>query len=86
MLNRVVVMGRLVHDPELKQTQSGICVTTFSIAVERDFKDKSTGEKVADFLDVVAWRQTAEFVCKYFSKGRMADEGFAEIEDMDLPF
>ena len=71
MLNRVSVMGRLTHDPELKQTQSGIYVATFSIAVERDFKDKASGEKVVDFFDVAAWRQTAEFVCKYFSKGRM---------------
>ena len=71
MLNRVSVMGRLTHDPELKQTQSGSYVATFSIAVERDFKDKASGEKVVDFFDVAAWRQTAEFVCKYFSKGRM---------------
>lgn len=72
MLNRVVIMGRLTHDPELKQTQSGVYVTSFSVAVERDFKDRASGEKVVDFFDVVAWRQTAEFVSRYFSKGRMA--------------
>lgn len=71
MLNKTIIMGRLVRDPELKQTQSGLPVTSFSLAVERDFKDKTSGEKVTDFFDVVAWRQTAEFVCKYFSKGRM---------------
>jgi single-strand DNA-binding protein len=71
MLNRTIIMGRLVRDPELKTTQSGLSVTSFSVAVERDFKDKGSGEKITDDFDVVAWRQTAEFVCKYFSKGRM---------------
>lgn len=71
MLNRTIIMGRLTRDPELRQTQNGLPVSTFSLAVERDFKDKSSGEKVTDYFDVVTWRQTAEFVCRYFSKGRM---------------
>lgn len=71
-LNRVCIMGRLTRDPELRRTQSGTAVTSFTIAVDDDFKDKQTGEKKAHFIDVVAWRQTAEFVCQYFSKGRMA--------------
>ncbi len=72
MLNKVILMGRLVADPEAKQTPSGVSVTTFRIAVDRDFKNKQTGEKEADFINVVTWRYTAEFVAKYFSKGRMA--------------
>ena len=71
MLNRVNLMGRLVRDPELRQTAGGTPVATFSLAVEQDFKDKSTGERSADFIDVVAWRQTGEFVSRYLSKGRM---------------
>ncbi len=71
MLNRTILMGRLTRDPELRHTQSGTPVASFSLAVERDFKDKSSGEKVTDFLDVVAWRSTAEFVSRYFTKGRM---------------
>lgn len=71
MLNKIVVMGRLTRDPELKNTQSGISCTSFSIACDRDFKNKETGEKECDFFNVQAWRQTAEFICKYFSKGRM---------------
>lgn len=71
MLNRVIVMGRLVRDPELRWTQSGTAVTSIRIAVDRDFKGQS-GEKQADFFDVVAWKSTAEFVAKYFTKGRMA--------------
>lgn len=70
MLNHVVVMGRLTRDPELRRTQSGTAVTSFSIAVERDFKGQD-GEKATDFFDVTAWRNTAEFVSRYFSKGRM---------------
>ena len=70
-LNRIVLMGRLTRDPELRRTQSGTSVTSFSLAVDRDFKSQS-GEKETDFIDVVAWRSTAEFVCKYFTKGRMA--------------
>lgn len=71
MLNKIIVMGRLTRDPELRRTQSGLAVTSFSIACDRDFKSQS-GEKETDFIDVVAWRNTAEFVSKYFSKGRMA--------------
>lgn len=72
MLNKVFIMGRLTRDPELRHTQSGTAVASFSLAVERDFKDKQTGEKTTDFIDVVAWRNTAEFVSRYFTKGRMA--------------
>ena len=72
MLNRIIVMGRLTRDPELRHTQSGTAVASFTLAVDRDFKDKSTGEKSTDFIDVVAWRQTGEFVSHYFTKGRMA--------------
>ena len=71
MLNKIFIMGRLTRDPELRRTQSGTAVTSFSLAVDRDFKSQS-GEKETDFLDVVAWRSTAEFVAKYFTKGRMA--------------
>ena len=82
MLNRIIIMGRLVRDPELRTTQSGISVTSFTLAVDRDFKNRDSGEKSTDFIDVVAWRQTAEFVCKYFSKGRMAvAEGRLQIRD-----
>ena len=72
MLNRICVAGRLTRDPELRHTQSGTSVASFTIACERDFKDKQTGEKVTDFVDVVAWRSTAEFVSRFFTKGRMA--------------
>ena len=71
MLNKIFIMGRLTRDPELRRTQSGTAVTSFSLAVDRDFKSQ-TGEKETDFIDVVAWRSTAEFVAKYFTKGRMA--------------
>ena len=71
MLNHIVTMGRLVRDPELRHTQSGLAVTSFTIACDRDFKDKATGERATDFIDIVAWRNTAEFVSNYFSKGRM---------------
>lgn len=82
MLNRIVIMGRLVRDPELRTTQSGVSVTSFTLAVDRDFKNRDSGEKNTDFIDVVAWRQTAEFVCKYFGKGRMAvAEGRLQIRD-----
>lgn len=70
MLNRVTIMGRLGRDPELRRTQSGVSVTSFSIACDRDFKSQS-GEKETDWIDIVAWRGTAEFVSKYFTKGRM---------------
>ena len=71
MLNRIVIMGRLTRDPELRRTQSGTSVTSVRLAGDRDFKSQD-GTKQADFFDVVAWRQTAEFVSKYFTKGRMA--------------
>lgn len=81
MLNKIVIMGRLTRDPELRRTQSGTAVTSFSIACDRDFKSQS-GEKETDFIDVVAWRNTAEFVSKYFAKGRMAVvEGRLQIRD-----
>ena len=82
MLNKIFIMGRLTRDPELRRTQTGTPVASFSLAVDRDFKDKSTGERATDFIDVVAWRQTAEFVSRYFSKGRMAVvEGRLQIRD-----
>lgn len=70
MLNHIVVMGRLTRDPELRKTASGVSVTSFTVAVDRDFSQD--GQKETDFIDVVAWRGTAEFVAKYFTKGRMA--------------
>ena len=72
MLNHIVLMGRLTRDPELRRTGSGIAVASFSIAVDRDFGSRENGERETDFIDIVAWRQTAEFVSKYFTKGRMA--------------
>ena len=81
MLNKVIIMGRLVKDPELRRTQSGTAATSFRIAADRDFKSQD-GSKQADFFDVVAWRNTAEFVSKYFTKGRMAVvEGRLQIRD-----
>ena len=71
MLNSVTLMGRLTRDPELKHTQSGTAVVSFTLAVDRDFKS-ADGTKETDFIDCVAWRNTAEFVSKYFSKGKMA--------------
>ena len=82
MLNHIVVMGRLVRDPELRHTQTGIPVARFTVACDQDFKNKNTGERNTDFIDCVAWRSTGEFVSKYFSKGRMAVvEGRLEIKD-----
>ncbi|MCR4772638.1 MAG: single-stranded DNA-binding protein [Oscillospiraceae bacterium] len=72
MLNQIVLMGRLTRDPELRHTQSGIAVTRFSIAVDRDYQSRDGGEKKTDFIDIVTWRNTAEFVSKYFVKGQMA--------------
>ena len=72
MLNHIVLMGRLVRDPELRRTQAGVPVASFRIAVDRDFGNRETGEREADFIDIVAWRGTGEFVSKYFAKGRMA--------------
>lgn len=71
MLNSVILMGRLTRDPELRRTGGGTAVTSFSLAVDRDFKSQG-GEKETDFIDIVAWRNTAEFVSKYFAKGRVA--------------
>ena len=83
MLNKVILMGRLTRDPELRRTNSGTPVTSFTIAVDRDFKDQN-GEKETDFVDVVVWRNTAEFVSKYFSKGRVAIvEGRLQIRNWE---
>ena len=71
MINKVILMGRLVADPELKQTASNISVCRFSIAINRPFAPKDGGEKQSDFINIVVWRNTAEFVSKYFSKGKM---------------
>ena len=72
MLNKIFLQGRLVADPELRHTQQGTPVASFRLAVDRDFKSQSTGERGADFINIVAWRSTAEFVSRYFNKGRMA--------------
>lgn len=72
MLNKAIIMGRLTRDPEVKTTQSGVSVCSFSIACDRDIVDKATGERGVDFINVTAWRSTADFVGKYFAKGRMA--------------
>ena len=72
MLNHITIMGRLTRDPELRRTGSGIAVASFTLAVDRDFSPKDGGERETDFIDCVAWRQTGEFVSKYFQKGRMA--------------
>ena len=69
MLNHITIMGRLTKDPELRKTQSGVSVVTFAVAVDRDFKNGD--EKVTDFIDCTAWRGTADFISKYFGKGRM---------------
>ncbi len=71
MLNKIVVMGRLTRDPELRRTANGVAVTSFTVAVDRDFAPKDGGERETDFIDCVAWRHTGEFVDKYFSKGSM---------------
>ena len=72
MLNHITIMGRLTRDPELRRTGSGVAVASFTLAVARDFGKNENGEKETDFIDCVAWRQTGEFVSKYFTKGRMA--------------
>ena len=72
MLNHIVIMGRLTKDPELRRTGSGVAVTSFTLAVDRDFTGKDGNEKETDFIDCVAWRGTGEFVSKHFTKGRMA--------------
>ena len=81
MLNRVIIMGRLTADPELRKTQSGTAVSSFTLAVDRDFKDQS-GQRATDFVPCVAWRHTADFASKYFSKGQMAcAEGRLQMRD-----
>lgn len=70
-MNKVIIMGRMTADPELKQTQSGVFTCHFTVAVDRKYADKNTGERQADFISCTAWRQTAEFICKYFAKGKM---------------
>ena len=72
MLNHITIMGRLTRDPELRRTGSGIAVASFTVAVDRDFSGRDGGERETDFIDCVAWRQTGEFVSKYFTKGYMA--------------
>lgn len=82
MLNKIIVMGRLTRDPETRRTQGGTAVAGFALAVERDFKDKQTGERTTDFIDCVAWGHTGEFVSRFFTKGRMAIvEGRLQIRD-----
>ena len=81
MLNKIILMGRLTRDPELRRTQSGTAVASFTLAVDRDYKPQD-GERETDFIDIVAWRGTAEFVSKYFTKGRMAVvEGRLQVRD-----
>ena len=72
MLNHITIMGRLTRDPELRRTGTGVAVASFTVAVDRDFGNRENGERETDFIDCVAWRQTGEFVSKYFTKGRMA--------------
>ena len=72
MLNKIVIMGRMVRDPELRVTGNSTSVVNFTLAVEQDVADKATGKRECDFIDCVAWRKTGEFVCKYFTKGQMA--------------
>lgn len=82
MLNRVILTGRLVRDPELRQTSNGNAVASFTLAVGRDYRDKDTGEIPVDFVNVVAWRHVAEFVSQYFGKGKMAVvEGRLQVRD-----
>jgi single-strand DNA-binding protein len=82
MLNHIVLMGRLTRDPELRYTQSQIPVASFTLACDRDFGGRDGAEKQTDFIDIVAWRQTAEFVSKYFTKGSMAAvSGRLQIRD-----
>ena len=71
MLNHITIMGRLTRDPELRRTGSGVAVASFTVAVDRDFSGGDNGQKETDFIDCVAWRQTGEFVSKYFTKGRV---------------
>lgn len=81
MLNRIIIMGRLTRDPELRRTQNSTAVASFTMAVDRDFKGED-GKRATDFIDIVAWRAAAEFVAKYFTKGRMAIvEGRLQLRD-----
>ena len=82
MLNHITIMGRLVRDPELRRTGTGVAVASFRVAVDRDYAPKDGGERKADFIDCVAWRQTGEFISKYFTKGRMIIvDGRLEMRD-----
>ena len=82
MLNKVFLQGRLVADPELRHTQQGTPVASYRLAVDRDYKSKDSNAQNADFVNVVSWRNTAEFVCKYFTKGRMMlVEGRLQMRD-----
>ena len=82
MLNHITIMGRLTRDPELRRTGSGIAVASFTLAVDRDFGKNEQGERETDFIDCVAWRQTGEFISKYFTKGRMiVVDGRLEMRD-----
>ncbi len=81
-MNQIVLMGRLTRDPELRHTQTGTAVSSFSLAVDRGFASKDGGDRQTDFIDIVAWRNTAEFVSKYFTKGQMAAvSGRLQIRD-----
>ena len=81
MLNKIILMGRLTRNPELRRTQSGTAVASFTLAVDRDYKPQD-GERETDFIDIVAWRGTGEVVSKYFTKGRMAVvEGRLQVRD-----
>ena len=82
MLNKIIIQGRLTRDVDLRHTQTGTAVASFTLAVDRDFKDKQSGEKATDFIDCVAWKHTGEFVSSYFSTGRMAlVEGRLQMRD-----
>ena len=82
MLNHIVIMGRLTRDPELRRTGSGVAVASFRVAVDRDYSPKDGSERKTDFIDCVAWRNTGEFISKYFTKGRMiVVDGRLEMRD-----
>ena len=84
MLNKAFLQGRLTADPELRHTANGVAMASFRLAVDRDFKDRETGERKADFISVVAWRQTAEFASRFLSKGRMAIvEGKLQVREFN---
>lgn len=82
MLNHIIIMGRLTRDPELRRTNSGTAVASFTVAVDRDYSSKNGTEKKTDFIDCVAWQQTGEFISEYFAKGRMIIvDGRLELRD-----